>query len=74
MACKVGITTDPKRRKKEWQQKYPSLHNWKTHGQFDTKTKAQQAENEFAQSHGCEAHPGGGGKERAKWHLYSFEL
>ena len=58
MPCKVGITTDLDRRKKEWQAIYPDLKNWKPLGYpHDTRESAQTAEN--LASIGCESAPGG---------------
>lgn len=38
MACQVGITTDPDRRKEEWKRKYPHLWGWEIIGQHATKS------------------------------------
>lgn len=29
MACRVGITTDPETRRKEWETAYPDLTDWR---------------------------------------------
>ena len=73
MACRVGITTDPERRKKEWQQKHPDLRNWIILGTHSTKSAAQAQENAEAKRRGCVSNPGGAGPEYAVWHVYYFE-
>lgn len=73
MACRVGITTHPERRKKEWQLEYPNLRNWVVLGTYDTKSAAQTRENTEANRPGCAAAPGGSGPELATWHVYRFE-
>ena len=73
MACQVGITTDPDRREKEWEQKYPHLWGWEIIGQHGTKSAAQAQENEEAKRRGCGSGPGGGGPEVATWYVYCFQ-
>lgn len=72
MACRVGITTDPDRRKKEWEQEFPELSHWTVLSWHYTKTDAQQAEGAAAERYGCEAHHGGGGDEHDRWAVYFF--
>ena len=69
MACRVGITTRLKERKNEWQREHPRLRNWQVQGPYPTKTRAQAREDELADSLGCVAHHGGGGRERASWYV-----
>ena len=73
MACRVGITTDPDRRKKEWQKEYPNLWDWQILGVHSTKSAAQEQETAEAKRRGCDSSPGGGGPERATWHVYYFQ-
>ena len=73
MACRVGITSRPNRRRSEWRQKHPRLRRWKLQGPYPTKTKAQAREDALAKQLGCVAHHGGAGQERAKWYVYYFE-
>lgn len=72
MACRVGITTDPDRRKKEWEQEYPYLRDWTIIAKFQTKSAAQARENQEAKRLGCNSSPGGGGPEEATWFVYYF--
>ena len=72
MACQVGITTDPDRRKREWQSERPSLRNWRIVSTHRTKSAAQKKESEVAGNSGCNAHAGGSGPENATWHVYRF--
>ena len=73
MACRVGITTDPGRRKIEWEGRYPSLRSWRILSTHDSKNAAQQRETQEARKKGCIAHHGGDGPEYAKWYVYYFE-
>jgi len=73
MACQIGITTDPERRKREWEQQRPRLRNWKILATAPTKSGAQSLENEFAASHGCNSGAGGSGPENAVWSVYKFD-
>lgn len=73
MACRVGITTNPGRRKREWESEYPTLRNWRIVSRHKTKSAAQAAEDRFADSYGCDASPGGAGPEHANWCVYVFE-
>ena len=73
MACRVGITTDPVRRKQDWQRQYPRLRNWRILSTHNSKSAAQQRESQEARNRGCTAHPGGEGPERATWYVYYFE-
>ena len=72
MACRVGITTDLKSRKKYWKGEHPSLRNWQIAGPYKTKSAAQKAEDSFAQQYGCVSHPGGEDK-KGTWHVYKFD-
>ena len=73
MACRVGITTDPTRRRDEWSVAYPGLRNWIILSTHTTKTAAQEAENRARVTYGCAGAPGGAGPERATWHVYKFD-
>ena len=72
MACQVGITTDPDRRRKEWEKEYPNLHHWSIVSTHSSKSAAQKAEIDYAERNDCTAHPGGSGPEKAKWSVYRF--
>ena len=73
MACRVGITTDPERRRQEWLADYPHMRNWRIVATYPTRSQAQRAENELSQRQGCMASPGGAGNEYAHWSVYYFE-
>ena len=75
MACRVGITTDPRRREEEWRQKYPNLHGWEILGKYPTKSDAQEREKQEAGRRGCVAHAGGDDPDYANalWHVYYFQ-
>jgi hypothetical protein len=72
MPCRVGITTDLNRREKEWRIQYPNLRNFRKIQTFLSKEKAQKFENDYAESHGCEASPGGN-DANGLWYVYHFE-
>ena len=73
MECRVGITTNPDRRKAEWKLEHPSLRNWRIEKTYSCKSDAQAEENRLAAARGCKSAPGGGGLEIATWYVYSFE-
>ena len=75
MACRVGITTDPVRRKAEWRKKYPLLTNWQVLEQHSTKASAQLAEIRLAHEYGCAAYQGGREPDTpfVIWSVYKFE-
>lgn len=73
MACQVGITTDPDRRKAEWERERPRLRNWMILSTHSTKSAAQTAENRQAAAYGCNSGAGGGGSEYATWYVYKFD-
>ena len=76
MPCRVGITTNLERRKKEWKAIHPTLKNWQKLGYpYDTKETAQAAENLAAAMHGCESGSGGDDPDdpNAKWYVYKFD-
>lgn len=74
MPCRVGMTTDPARRKKEWESEYPNLHDWEILYDGLSKEKAQEKETEEASARGCVAEPGGRESEdNKKWSVYYFK-
>jgi len=72
MACRAGITTRPAERKKEWEEKHPTMHNWKVFGPFASREKAQEWENK---QYPCQRHGGGDEPDTpgAKWYGYRFD-
>lgn len=76
MTCKIGITTDPERRRARWEhwcikQGHP-MKNWEIIDKFSTKEEAQKAEDALATELGCEAYPGGPDVD-GPWHLYRID-
>lgn len=73
MACRVGITTDLKRRKAEHERTYRNVRSWREHGPFDNRRAAQDWEDKNKGS--CDAHGGGSDPDSstAKWYGYYFE-
>ena len=71
MACRVGITTDPTQRKKDWQSKHPDLYNWEILGTHASKDAAQAHENRAARANGCASSPGGADAPGV-WSVYRF--
>ncbi|MCY4161582.1 MAG: hypothetical protein OXC92_02330 [Flavobacteriaceae bacterium] len=74
MACRIGITTDPKARRKDWEREYPNLKNWTILKTFSKKSDAQQYEKQEAERQNCDSAPGGAGREYDKWYVYRFEF
>lgn len=73
MPCRVGITTNPDRRKKEWRKQVIGFGNWKILERCNSREKAQASEDKYAKELGCEAHHGG---EEAPgiWSVYYFKF
>ena len=72
MPCRVGITMDLDRRRREQERVYPTLRSWRRESTHRSKSAAQAAERRIARQRGCDAHPGGAGPEYATWYVYSF--
>ena len=72
MACTVGITTDPDRRRAEHQRRYPNMSGWTLLSRHNTKTAAQTEETRVANRDGCHSYHGGGRLEYATWYVYKF--
>ena len=74
MACRVGMTTDPERRRKEWQARYPSLRHWSILASGLTRTEAQKREEDEAKKRGCTQSGGGDDPDKPKARsVYYFE-
>ena len=75
MACRVGITTDPEKRKRDWEREHPSLRNWRILASGLTKKEAQNLETRLAKEQGCKNHPGGRNTDdpTKPWSVYRFE-
>ena len=72
MPCRVGITTDPVKRKTEWNSKVVGLKNWKLLASYNTRKKAQEHEDRYAERYGCKSSHGGA-DAKGPWHVYRFE-
>ena len=77
ISCRIGITMDVERRKKEWERKYLKegkvIKNWTVISIHQSKSLAQEVETRSAKKQNCEAHPGGRGSEKATWYVYKIE-
>ena len=73
MLCRIGITTNPDKKLKYWQNKSPRLVNWKILYTCETKSEAQTMKRQLAHRHRCEILPDEKGGENAFWHIYRFE-
>ena len=75
MACRIGITTNPEKRKEEWKRIHPTMRNWTIEASGLSRTAAQAIEDRLAKNRGCEASPGGREPEnnRNNWSVYSFD-
>ena len=77
VSCRIGITMDLERRKKEWEREYLKrgkvIKNWIVLSTHQSKSSAQEVETREAKQQNCEAHPGGRGSEKAIWHVYKIE-
>lgn len=69
---RVGITSDPERRKKEHQNKYPDFRNWQIRAERLSYGQAQEKEDEYKRE-GYEGSPGGQKKEGNVYSVYTFE-
>lgn len=72
MPCRVGITTDPDRRRAEWEAEVVGLSGWRRLGTYPTKAQAQAHEDDYARKTGCLAHAGGPAAA-GPWHVYRFD-
>lgn len=72
MPCRVGITTNPKTRKADWERKVVGLKNWRIIRKFQSRKEAQEYETKYAKKYRCKANPGGNEADGI-WHVYRFE-
>ena len=75
MGCRVGITTDLKKRRQFWENKCIGFNNWHSYGHFSREI-AQRKETELAKRRGCVAHSGGSNPDNpnAKWYVCFFNF
>lgn len=72
MPCRVGITTNPELRKRQWEAKVVGLTNWRILGTYRNRAEAQDREDKYAERHGCRAHHGGA-DAAGMWSVYRFD-
>ena len=72
MAGRIGITTNPARRRAEWASLYPGMHNWQILEVHGSKSAAQRREHILAAQYGYYSAAGGDGQERDTWYVYMF--
>ncbi len=82
MPCKVGITTNPERRRLYWQERTTGFAKWEILEVFRSKAAAKEYETAYALRHKCEAVPSSSdtpsrGREPTIegewWYVYHFE-
>ena len=77
VSCRIGMTTDPERRKREWEGEYrregKTVINWKILSVHKSKLSAQKAETKTAKEQNCIAHPEGRNSEKEIWYVYKIE-
>lgn len=75
MPCRVGMTTRPQTREKEWQAVVTGFKNWRILERVDGRDEAQRLENHYAKQYGCKASGGGDDPDKPgdKWFVYRFE-
>ncbi len=75
--CRIGMTTNPERRKKEWTREYRkqgrNIISWNVLDTYESKSVAQAFETREAKNQNCEAHLGGRRPEKATWYVYKLE-
>ena len=72
MPCRVGITTDPETRRAYWEGQVVGLTGWQIVANYRSRDEAQRHETRYAQTHGCEASPGGADAS-GTWYVYRFD-
>lgn len=74
MACRIGISEDPERRKEEWKREHQNLRNWQIlDGPNLSYSEAQRKETELAKRYECESSSGGPDNGLNNWSVYYFE-
>lgn len=71
MPCRVGITTDPDRRRREQKNSHYGFTNWHIVKAFAKRSDAQDYERWYASRYDCQA-SGGGRIARGPWYVYVF--
>ena len=73
MPCRVGVTTDLERCKREWIPKVNGFQKWLQLASYPTKELAQAYENGMQMGHQCEAASCGDDAD-GPWHVYHFHF
>ena len=73
MTCRVGVTTNPTKRKLFWMSKYPALRNWEELETDLTYDEAQAAEAFYAAFYGCKSKLGGERVDGSDYVVYRFD-
>lgn len=74
MPCRVGMTTNPQRRKSEHENDVRNLRNWQIIASGLTREEAAEREQREAQTRGCDRHGGGADPDRPReWSVYYFQ-
>lgn len=75
--CRIGMTTDPNRRKKEWEREYrkqgKSIISWVILNTYKSKSSAQEFETREANKQNCESQQGGRDSKKTIWYVYKLE-
>ncbi len=72
MRKRVGITTDPEQRRKDWEKEYPTLRDWNIVKRELTYEEAQALENVYKSTKEYEGHEGGPPKAGRVYSVYTF--
>lgn len=72
MACYVGMTKDPDRRKREHEAAYEGFSNWRILASGLTYQEALAKEDNAAKTYGCYAEPGGPVSAGRVYSVYKF--
>ena len=72
MPCRVGITTNPEVRKRQWESQVVGMSNWRILAEYRSREEAQAHETRYANRYGCHAHQGGA-PASGMWSVYRFD-
>ncbi len=73
MPCRVGISTNPEKRRQDWEGRVVGLRKWRILNTFRSFRYAQDYEIRMANKYGCKAAPEGASGARGPWYVYYFE-
>jgi hypothetical protein len=79
--CRIGMTTRPKERRKEWERAYEEkgkkIYDWEIlRDGIKDKATAQKIETKLAEECGCKSSPGGNDPDDpdVTWAIYKFKI